>query len=402
MPEPIQLSKPMSFRPILLSEETLFQLMLGASWRQLMRLHWRLHLRRHWQVTQCALVAALGILALPCATLSQTEGGFSLGLRAGGLIGSTELTDKAKVQAGLALRHPLSGRLLWELGAGYARLGGTSYATDMALGELRFLLAKRTGRVRPLIYAGAGAARYNLKTSPPQRTADVDPLGIAGIVPAGLGLQFVLGNSAALEILGGYTYSLGDDLNGATTEKGNDVFWGLTVGLTFGHFGARERETQPVLEAPSPPVALPPVEVMPEVVELEPVVEPEPVVVSEVVQPPATIEEQAEPSGLILAPVYFATGSARVGPNGRNLIAEFVKTIEDHDVVLLEVRGYTDTRGSRGRNLRLALKRAAAVKAVLVDEGIDGWQITVRAFGETEPPGDGIWHSRRVEIVPVE
>ena len=211
-----------------------------------------------------------------------------------------------------------------------------------------------------------------------------------------MGLQFVLGNSSALEILGGYTYSLADDLNGATTEKGNDVFWGLTVGLTFGSFGPGRRE-EPALEVPSPPVVVPPVEIKPEF-EVEPVEEPppEPVVVT-----PPVLEPPTAP-GLILAPVYFATGSARVGPNGRSLIAEFVKTIEDHEVVLLEVRGYADTRGSRGRNLRLATQRAAAVKAVLVDEGIDGWQITILAIGETPPLEEGIWHSRRVEIVPVE
>jgi len=328
--------------------------------------------------------------------MSQTEGGFSLGLRTGGLKGSTELTDEANVQAALTLRHPLSGRLLWELGAGYAKLEGTGYATNMAMGELRFLLAKRTGRVRPLLYVGAGATRYSLKTSPPQRTADVDPLGIAGIAPAGLGLQFVLGNSSALEILGGYTYSLGDDLNGATTEKGNDVFWGLTVGLTFGNFGPRGRE-EPALAVPSPPVVAPPAEITPEV-EVESMEEPQP----EVIEQPVAVAEPPEAPGLILAPVYFATGSARVGPNGRSLIAEFVKTIEDQEVVLLEVRGYADTRGSRGRNLRLALRRAAAVKAVLVNEGMDGWQITIRSIGETPPLAEGIWHSRRVEIVPVD
>ena len=306
------------------------------------------------RIAYCIVGTLLCVLVLPINAMSQTEGGFSLGLRAGGLKGSTELTDKANVQAGLTLRHPLSGRLLWELGGGYAKLEGTGYATNMAMGELRFLVAKRTGRVRPLLYVGAGATRYSLKTSPPQRTADVDPLGIAGIVPAGLGLQFVLGNSTALEILGGYTYSLGDDLNGATTEKGNDVFWGLTVGLTFGTFGPGGRE-EPALGVPSPPVVAPPAEIKPEFEE-----EPQPEIVSVPLPPPPEVIEQlvavAEPPqapGLILAPVYFATGSARVGPNGRSLIAEFVKTIEDQEVVLLEVRGYADTRGSRAE-LRFA------------------------------------------------
>ena len=355
-------------------------------------------------VSALALGTALCMLVLPVTVSSQTEGGFSLGLRAGGLKGSTELTDKANAQAGLVVRRPLAGILLAELGGRYARLDGTNYATDLGVGELRFLLAKRSGTVRPVVYAGVGASRHNLKTSPPQRTADVDPLGVTALVPVGLGLQFVLGNSTALEILGGYTYSLGDDLNGATFEKGNDTFWGMTVGLTFGHFGPGEKEERPASRpasmAPSTPGPSP---------------EPQPEFVAEaVVAPlaaasPATpvvetprVSEQPAVAGLSLAPVYFATGSARVGPNGRSLIAEFVKTIESNDVVLLEVRGYTDSRGSRKRNLRLALQRAAAVKAVLVDLGIDGWQISIRAIGETEPQSPGVWHSRRVEITAIE
>jgi len=362
------------------------------------------------RIIHATLYMTICSFVLPETTLAQTEGGFSLGLRPGGVIGNTELTDKTNVQAGLVLRHPMVGRLLWELGGSYARLDGERYATDVAMGELRFLLAKRTGKVRPLAYVGAGAARYNLKTSPPQRTADVDPLGIAGIVPVGAGLQFVFGNSTALEILGGYTYSLADDLNGATTEKGNDVFWGLTVGLTFGNFGPRRTTEQPALEVPSPPAVAPPaepeldveVEVEAEVIEEIEEPQPEPVVVQpEVPEVEVPVTQLQEPQ-LNLAPIYFATGSARVGPNGRSLIAEFVKTIVEHDIVLLEVRGYADTRGARGRNLRLALKRAQSVKSVLVEEGIDGWQISVQAIGETPPLAEGVWHSRRVEIVQVE
>ena len=356
------------------------------------------------RIAQRARGVALCILVLTTAASSQTEGGFSLGLRAGGLIGSTELTDKAHVQAGLALRRPLRGSLLGELGGGYARLDGTKYATDLAVGELRFLFAARSGRVRPVAYAGVGAVRYNLATSPPQRTADVDALGVAPIIPAGLGLQFVLGGSTALEILAGYTYSLKDDINGATTEKGNDVIWGMTVGLTFGGFGPSKREERPPSVSPPTAVSPPPVEIEPEIPP-EPVDEPvaaPPPPAPVVAEPEAPVAEQPAEPGLILPPVYFATGSARVSPNGMSLIAEIAKALERHEVVLLEVRGYADTRGSRGRNFRLAWQRAAAVKAALVDRGIEGWRITPKALGETEPQLGGVWLSRRVEIVPVE
>ena len=54
------------------------------------------------------------------------------------------------------------------------------------------------------------------------------------------------------------------------------------------------------------------------------------------------------------APVYFATGSARLSPNGTSLVDEIARAVDRQGVVLLEVRGFADTRGSLGRNLQLA------------------------------------------------
>ena len=362
---------------------------------------------RRFSARQLSLGVTLCILTGTTAVWPQTDGGVSLGLRLGGLIGSTELTDKPNLQAGLVLRRPLSGRLLGELVGGYARLDGDQYASDLAVGELRFLFAARSGKMRPVVYAGVGAVRYNLATSPPGRTADIDPVGTAGTVPVGLGYQYVLGSTKALEVLGSYTYTLADEINGAIYEQGNDVFWGITVGLVFGAFGPRTERPPP---APAPrPVAPPAVVVVAEPV--GPVEEPMPEPVAEPMPPtpvaaappaPTPVPESTTAPDLSFAPVFFATGSTRLSPNGRSLIAEISRAVERHAVVLLEVRGYADTRGSQGRNLWLAQQRAAAVKAALVDAGIEGWRITVRAVGETTPVTEGVWLSRRVEIVPVE
>ena len=85
-----------------------------------------------------------------------------------------------------------------------------------------------------------------------------------------------------------------------------------------------------------------------------------------------------------------------------SLIAEIARAVRLHGVVLLEVHGYADTRGNSRRNLKLAQRRAEAVRAALVDQGIDAWRTGVRAMGETETSQDGAWLSRRVEVVPVE
>ena len=42
----------------------------------------------------------------------------------------------------------------------------------------------------------------------------------------------------ALEILGNYTYTLRDDLDSASLNKGNDMLFSLGVGLVLGRFRA--------------------------------------------------------------------------------------------------------------------------------------------------------------------
>jgi len=359
-----------------------------------------------------AFCIALLVLVLTADAWSQTDGGLSLGLRAGGLIGSTELTDKPHVQVGMALRRPLVGRLLGELGGGYARFDGIDYATDLAVGEVRFLYSPRTSATtRPLAYAGVGFVRYNLAVEPPQRTADVDAIGTVIAVPVGLGVQFVLSNSSALEILGGYTYALSDDINGANYKRGNDVFWGMTVGLTFGAFRPGHSERAPAsVPSISEPIVLPPMPVegpqpvpaatpsLPELAVLS--ASPEPAVLL----PPAPAVAPTSPTVVMpnFAPVYFPTGSVRLSPNGLSLIAEIARAVKLHGVVLLEVHGYADARGNTRQNLKLAKRRAEVVRAALVDQGIEAWRTDVIAIGETEAGGDGTWRSRRVEVVPVE
>jgi outer membrane protein OmpA-like peptidoglycan-associated protein len=151
-------------------------------------------------------------------------------------------------------------------------------------------------------------------------------------------------------------------------------------------------EAQPAVEA-SP---------APEAVAAEPAVAAVPVAAAEPA-PQAVEATPATGTDLSFAPTYFATGSATLSPNGRSLISEIAKTVERLDeIVLLEVRGYADARGARNWNRSLARKRAEAVKAALVEEGIAVWRIRAVAVGETEPVQGQVWRGRRVEIVELE
>lgn len=82
-----------------------------------------------------------------------------------------------------------------------------------------------------------------------------------------------------------------------------------------------------------------------------------------------------------------------------NQVIEFMKAHSDYSVVL---DGHTDSKGSEAYNEKLAQKRADAVAAVLVKNGIAQEKITANSFGELKPVAtndteDGRAQNRRVD-----
>ena len=67
------------------------------------------------------------------------------------------------------------------------------------------------------------------------------------------------------------------------------------------------------------------------------------------------------------------------------------------------VLGFTDSRGTKLKNVKLGLKRAESLKALLVKKGIPAAKITVASFGSELPIGsnetnEGRFRNRRVEL----
>ena len=70
----------------------------------------------------------------------------------------------------------------------------------------------------------------------------------------------------------------------------------------------------------------------------------------------------------------------------------------------IEVNGYTDTSGSPKYNMGLSFRRANAVAAELVKDGVPKSAIAIQGFGQTHllvPTGDDVREpqNRRVEII---
>lgn len=75
-----------------------------------------------------------------------------------------------------------------------------------------------------------------------------------------------------------------------------------------------------------------------------------------------------------------------------------------YDNKKIRVNGFADSNGSKDYNQQLSEQRAAAVKAVLVKDGIDSSNISLESFGESHPTATnstaaGRQQNRRAEIV---
>src|SRR5215472_10454539 len=121
------------------------------------------------------------------------------------------------------------------------------------------------------------------------------------------------------------------------------------------------------------------------------------------VQPPPPPVATAPPPPPVYL-VFFDWNSAVVGPSGREIIGQAANAYRAGLPVTLQVTGFTDTSGSPDYNQRLSERRANAVAAVLVQDGVPQTNLVVTGRGENDlrvPTRDGVREpqNRRVEIV---
>jgi OOP family OmpA-OmpF porin len=102
--------------------------------------------------------------------------------------------------------------------------------------------------------------------------------------------------------------------------------------------------------------------------------------------------------------VFFDWDKANLTDRARQIVSEAAANSTKVQYTRLEVNGYTDTSGTPKYNQGLSVRRAQAVAAELVKDGVPKSAITIQGFGETHllvPTGEGVREpqNRRVEII---
>jgi peptidoglycan-associated lipoprotein len=108
-------------------------------------------------------------------------------------------------------------------------------------------------------------------------------------------------------------------------------------------------------------------------------------------------------------PVNFEYDMADVRSNDQPVLTKFASVVKDYyPNAVVTVEGFADPSGSTAYNLKLGQKRADAVKAFLVQQGLSDTSIKVVSYGEAKdrqvvpgaqgPGADGM-QNRRVSLV---
>ncbi|HHJ34820.1 MAG TPA: OmpA family protein [Gammaproteobacteria bacterium] len=139
-----------------------------------------------------------------------------------------------------------------------------------------------------------------------------------------------------------------------------------------------------------------------------PAAKPEPVAKSEPVAKPEPVAKATsaapEYTDLSLASgASFKLGGSTLSADGKAAVANLISKFDGETIDSVVVEGYTDDRGAASFNQQLSEKRASAVKAELVKNGVDADKISTVGYGEANPVAsngtrEGRAQNRRVVI----
>jgi OOP family OmpA-OmpF porin len=100
--------------------------------------------------------------------------------------------------------------------------------------------------------------------------------------------------------------------------------------------------------------------------------------------------------------VHFATDSAELLPDSIETLEYGVATLKKYPEMVIEVRGHTDSTGSKQHNQVLSQHRAESVLRYLKDHGVTN-SMTAKGYGQEMPiasnaTAQGRQQNRRVSL----
>jgi OmpA-OmpF porin, OOP family len=350
-------------------------------------------------VSALALLAALGLAS---AASAQDMMGPPKGLYLGAGVGASippdakitgpQTSTKAELEpfvAGmLTLGYAYPNNLRSEIEAAYRQndvesVGGANgngdYSTFNGMLNLYYDIPGM-GRFTPYLGIGGGMAHVDLSSVSPvggSSISDSDWVwAYQGIAGAGYQLTNNLGMFADYRYVdtteGNFRTAAGRELGTDFTEHR------VMVGLRW-FFGAPEKKMEPTPAAAPAPMAAP---------------APAPQAAAPAAPPPARNYL-----------VFFDFDKADLKPDAANIVNQAAQNFpKTAGVTRIEATGHADRAGSDTYNQRLSQRRAEAVRAELIRQGVPANQITIAAKGEREPlvqTADGTREpqNRRVEII---
>jgi outer membrane protein OmpA-like peptidoglycan-associated protein len=102
--------------------------------------------------------------------------------------------------------------------------------------------------------------------------------------------------------------------------------------------------------------------------------------------------------------ILFDTGSDVIKPESGPTLRSILALLQEDAALRFAIEGHTDDQGGPGVNGPLSDRRAAAVKAWLVKQGVAGTRLTSKGLGQSKPidtngTAEGRANNRRVEFV---
>ncbi|HUN65033.1 MAG TPA: OmpA family protein [Bacteroidota bacterium] len=175
----------------------------------------------------------LSLVIMPQAKSQINKLGLSFGLGYGGIFGQTELQDRLyRFDARAFARYGFVDQAQAEIGVGLGRMAGSDYQTLLVPIDVRLVVDPFTFlNWNPYLYAGIGALNYRLEETP-SLTDPVSTNGWTGVVPLGVGFQYLLKERILFEASGGYNMTFSDSLKGVSPTGKKDNYFSFLFGLT--------------------------------------------------------------------------------------------------------------------------------------------------------------------------